>query len=139
MTPIFDRRVAAWVAAMIPGCGRGFGGCQAIGVFRKGDLVAGVVFHNWSPEFGTIEISAASNDPKWLTRHVIRRVFDYAFIEAGCQVVVARQDPKNQRAIRIWKAIGAEEFSIPRLRGRNNAESIVTLTDDAWSRSKFKR
>lgn len=139
MTPFFDVRVADWVAARIPGCERGFGKCQALGVAHDGRVVGGMVFHNWSPEFGTIEISAAADDPRWLTREVINMALDYVFDGAGCQMVMAQQDPENKRAVRLWKALGAQEYIIPRLRGRNNAGSIVTLTDDAWARSKFKR
>lgn len=139
MTPFFDCRVAAWVAARIPNCSRGFGECQALGVEHRGQLVGGLVFHNWSPEYGVIEMSGASEDARWLTRNVISKALNYVFDELKCQMVVANQNPENQRAVRVWKALGAQEFIIPRLRGRNNAGSLITLTDEAWSKSKFKR
>lgn len=137
-TPFFDRRVALWVARHIEGC-RGFGNCQALGVALKGELIGGVAFHNWCPEHGVIEISGAATDPRWLTRTVINKALGYVFDEIKCQAVLALQDPDNHRATKVWKALGAQEFIIPRLRGRNNAGSLITLTDEAWSKSKFKR
>lgn len=139
MTPFFDRRVAAWVAQRIPGCERGWGDCQALGVEHNQQIVGGLVFHNWVPEHGVIEMSGASTDSRWLTRTVVNTALNYVFDEIGCQMVIAQQDPENKRATRVWKALGAQEIIIPRLRGRNNAGSIITLTDDAWARSKFKR
>ena len=139
MTPFWDARVAAWVARRIPGCERGFGECQALGVEHKGEIVAGLVFHNWEPESGVIEISAAATDPRWMTRTVIRTALDYAFSQAGCQMVVARQAVTNLAPRKAWKALGAKEYIIPRLRGRNEAGSLITLTDDAWNASRFNR
>ncbi len=138
MTPFFDRRVSGWVAERIDGC-RGFDKCQALGVEHNGQLVGGLVFHNWCPEHGVIEMSGASTDARWLTRTVITKALNYVFDELKCQMVVAFQDTENKRAIRVWKALGAQEFIIPRLRGRNNAGSLITLTEEAWSGSKFKR
>lgn len=139
MTPFFDRRVADWVAQRIPGCERGWESCHALGVEHDEQIVGGIVFHNWVPEHGVIELSAAGTDPRWLNRNVFNMALRYVFDDLNCQMATAQQDPENKRAIRIWKALGAQEFIIPRLRGRNNAGSIVTLTDDAWARSKFKR
>lgn len=116
---------------------RDFGECQAIG-FYDGSLVAGVVYHNWNPEAGVIEISAASLNRAWLTRENLRLIFEYPF-EIGVQTVVCRTSEHNKTVRRIWKALGANEFVIPRLRGPNEAESILTLTKEDWSSSKFSK
>lgn len=117
-----------------------FGNCRTMAVVdRRGETVAGVVFHNWSPESEVIEISAASTDRRWASRNVLRAVFDYCFESAGCQMVVARHAEENQPARRLWRALGAQEYLIPRLRGRTASEAIATLTDDAWKQSRFKR
>lgn len=128
-----------WVAARVPGCERGWTEYQSLGVEHKGEIVAGVVLHGWEPETGIIELSGAAEDPRWMTREVMRKVFHYVFEELCCQMIVARQDPSNDRAIRAWKALGANEIIIPRLRGRSRDGSIITFTDDAWRQSKFRR
>lgn len=130
--------VAALVASMVPGCGRGFGQCQAIGFVDKDEsLVGGVVFHNWSPEAGVIEISCASINPRWLTRRIAQTVLRYPFEEIRCQMVVFRVAPENKRTRRLLKALGGQETIIPRLRGRNKDDVIVTLTDDDWRQSRL--
>ena len=59
----------------------------------KGDkIVAAVLFHNWQPQNGVIEISAASDDRRWLSRAVMQDMFAYAFVQMAAQAVVARMD-----------------------------------------------
>ena len=134
--PFFDERVADWVADRIPECSGGFSGCQALGVMRGDTLVAGVVYHDWSPEFGVIEISGASEDKRWLTRNVVHTLLAYPF--DFCQMVVARHAPDGP-ARRLWTAVGADEYEIPNLRGDGKSGIIATLTRKAWQGSKWCR
>lgn len=127
--------VADWVAAQIPGCERGFGACKALGVVRRGELIGGIVFNNWSPEHGTIEISARGL-PGWITRPVINEAFDYAF--SFCQMVVATNSEKNTPARTVWERLGATRIDVPRLWGRDCAGVVYTFTDDQWNASKFR-
>jgi len=124
----------------LTGLTRDFGPCVTAAVVNKADeIVAGVVFHNWNPEAGVIEASAASVNPKWAQRGVLKELTDYAFRRAGCQMLVARTDEGNRRVRRLWKALGAAEYIIPRLRGREASEVILCVSDDAWQKSKFMR
>lgn len=137
MTPFWDKRVAVWVSQRISPTDRGFGKCQALGVMHRGDLVAGVVFHNWEPEAGTIELSAAAAHRGWMTRSVINEVFGYVFGGLGAQMATARTRADNAAVRRIWKALGASEVIIPRMFGRTENGAVLTLTDDRWRSSKF--
>jgi RimJ/RimL family protein N-acetyltransferase len=121
--------VAAFVAANIPG-ETGFGNCKAIGFGNP--LVAGVVYHNWNPEGRVIELSAASTTRKWVTRANLKVIFGYPFDELECQLCVARISEHNARARRIWRALGATEYRIPRFYGRDEAMIIATLPVEAW-------
>lgn len=103
------------------------------------DVAAVLIFHNWHPEAGVIEVSAVAGNPKWTQRGVLKEAFDYIYGRLGCQMAVARCDVSNGRVRRLWKAFGASEHIIPRLRGRNADEAILTLTDDAWRASRFAR
>lgn len=131
---LYDDRVADWVAAHIDGCGRGFDECKAIGVVKDNSLVAGIVYHNWCPEFETIEVSGAAVDKRWMTRPVLKGLFGYPF--SFCQMILAQHDADNHIR-RIWKAIGADEYRIPRLRGRTRDGYIATLTKEQWEASRF--
>jgi RimJ/RimL family protein N-acetyltransferase len=130
--------VAAFVAAQL-GYDRGFGECQAIGFCEGGRIVAGVVYHNWMPENGVIELSAASDRRNWLTRARLSLIFGYPFDQIKCRMAVARIGEHNARARRIWRSLGAREFAIPELRSPQEAEIIYTLTADQWRDGKFAR
>lgn len=128
--------VAGFVATLLGE--EGFGACQAIGFLSEtGALEAGVVYHNWNPTTEVIEISAASTTRSWCTKARLRLIFGYPFEQIGCQMVVARISEKNARALRIWRALGATEHRIPRLYGRDEAASVMTITDDDWFAGRF--
>lgn len=133
MTP--DRFVA-----QLLGFPRDFGPCAYMG-YEDGDgnLVAGVVYHNWSPESGVIEVSAASTQRRWTTRSIVREIFSYPFRELKCRLVVGRMSENNARSRRIWRSLGAVEYIIPELRAPQEAEVISVLTAEAWNASKFMR
>jgi hypothetical protein len=133
---VYGPHVAEFVAKLIPGCDRGFGECQAIGFVDDGKLVAGVVYHNWSPESGVIELSAASLNRAWLTKERLGVIFAYPF--SFCRMVVTRQSERNARALRIWRSLGGKEYRIPDLRGPGEAEVFFTLSAEDWRNGKFK-
>ena len=104
---------------------------------RRGKSAACLVFHNWNPKAGLMEVSAVAKSPRWATRAVLRDAFGYIYDTSGCQLAVARTDTDNHRVRRLWRAFGADEYVIPRLRGRNASEAILTLTQEAWAASRF--
>ncbi|MDX5370191.1 MAG: hypothetical protein LPL29_12535, partial [Alphaproteobacteria bacterium] len=46
------------------------------------------------------------------------------------------QDRENHIR-RMWKALGADEYVIPRLRGRDRDGYITTITKEQWAASPF--
>jgi hypothetical protein len=117
---------------------RGFGPCTAIGFRGKfAELEAGVVYHNWCPENGTIEISSAALHHRWGTKERLRIIFNYPF--GFVRMVVARTSENNPTPLRIWRALGAKEYRIPDLRGPGEAEIVTTLTADQWKDSRWAR
>lgn len=118
---------------------RPFVNCTAIGVLDGDRLIAGVIYHEWSPEHGTIQMSVAATTSQWINKSILRAIFAYPFDQVGCQMVIMRVAESNARMRRIGKTLGCKEYLIPRLRGRNEAEAVLTLTDDDWKASKFMR
>ena len=142
MTPLYghSQTVAAFIAKLIPGCERGFGPCQAIGVLNDaGELVGGWVYYDYDPEAGVIQVSGAATDKRWLTRPVLKALFAYPWDDLGCQMIVTRQSVHNKAPRRMWGQAGGVEYIIPRLRGRNEDECLICVTDDAWKASKVGR
>lgn len=112
-----DRRLspelAAWAAARIDHVGeRGFGPCWAIGVALYGELVAVIVFHDFQPQHGTIQLSMTSATPAWINRRVIGRILALAFDQTwGPDPVWIRKvwvaiPSDAERTIRLNEALG---------------------------------
>jgi len=132
--------LAEWVSKIIwPRGNQGVGNCQAMAVVDGDELIAGVLFHNWEPEAGIIELTSASIDKRWITRPVLKAMFEYPFIECKCQAVVLRVADDNKPMHRIAKAYGFEHYIIPRLRGREANENVFVLTEENWRENKFNR
>lgn len=133
-------RVAQFVAAIPPFDGaRGWSEFAAIGYAIDGQLIGGSIFHNWEPSAGVIEISTASTDPRWLTRKSILALFGFPFNQLGCQMVALRVSERNSRMRSIAKRFGFSEYLIPRLRGRDEAECVYTLTVEQWRAKGFEK
>lgn len=130
--PEINRAIGSFVAANIPGCERGWENFTSLGLIDADRLAAGVVFHNYNPEAGVIELSAASISRRWLTRPMLKGMFGYPFDQLSCQLVVLRVSERNAVMIEIAERFGFTAHRIPRLRGRDEAEILFTLTDDEW-------
>lgn len=109
----------------------------ALGFFDDGRLIAGVLFHNWYPDNGVMEMTAGSISRKWLNRRTLHQLMELVFTGFGNQLVVMRVSERNTTMIRIARSYGFYENFIARLRGRDEGEFIFTLTDDAWRNGRF--
>jgi len=137
-----DEAVANFTAALIPHVGdRGFGPhIKAMGVIDEdGKLIAGVVFHNYDPDAGIIEISGAALDKRWITRETIARIYQYPFLFCGCQMVIQRVPADSENVLRILAAYGYTFIKIPRLFGRERDGVLCTLTYEDWIDNKFNK
>lgn len=136
-----DTTVAHWVAQMIPHVReRGFGKCKAIGVVKGGELVAGLVYHNWGPEAGIIDLScAAVPGSGWMTRETIRIMYEYPFNDCGVQMVTHCVLASDERVQRILAGLGCMLIRIPRLYGRERDGVVALLTQEAWDAGRYSR
>lgn len=137
--PDLNRVIGDFVSTVIWGEPGRIEKYSSLGVFKDSRLIAGVLYHNWQPQEGVIELSAGSQSKRWLTRPVLKAMFGLPFDRWGCQLAVLRVSERNRPMIRIAKAYGFDDYRIPRLRGRDEAEHIMTLTDDAWRSNGFHK
>ncbi len=135
MRAVFDRsrELVSWAADRIPELhGQGFPSeAQAIGIEDSAGRTLGVVvFHNYEPWYGTIEVSAVSEDARWMrARDAWRRMHQYVFEGCACQKMWSRTPASNERALRFLRALGfKQEARLPRQFG----------TDDAVISAKYK-
>ena len=133
--------VAYFVAQLIPHVSaRGFGKCKAIGVLdQTGKAIAGIVYHDYSPEAGVISISAASITPRWLTRETIKRMYAYPFEQLNVQMLVQLTPAEDERLLRQLAAGGYSFIKVPRLLGRDRDGVLCLLTREAWDACKFNK
>lgn len=130
--PLVNLIIGDFVAQRVWGDERGFEDFTSMGVVDDEKLIAGVVFHNYSPHARTIEISGASDSRKWLQRPVLHAMYAYPFEQLSCQMVVQRNSEHNEHLNRILRRFGFDEYRIERLRGPDEAELIFTLTKEQW-------
>jgi RimJ/RimL family protein N-acetyltransferase len=137
-----DHPVARFVAALIPHVGwRGFSNYRAIGVIDdRGELIAGLVYTNWNPMAGTIELSAAAQPGRnWLTRATVRLAFDYAFEKHGCQMVIMRVRADNVSLLARLSDFGFSMSFVHRLYGRDTGGMVCTFTAEQWAQHPINR
>jgi RimJ/RimL family protein N-acetyltransferase len=135
----FTQAIGDFVSNGIFGCPGRIENYRAMAVVDGEKIIAGVLYNNWHPDTGVIEMHAASIDKRWLTRPVLKAMFALPFDQLGCQMCVLRVSERNKPMIRIAQVYGFDAYRIPRLRGRDEAELILTLTDDDWRASRFHK
>lgn len=132
--------LSRWVADQIwPGKRRDFGNCQGMAVIEDETLIAGMIYHNFEPDAGVVEISGAGTSKRWLTKETLRVMFQIPFKDWGCQAVIMRVSDHDPALHSILKRYGFERYVIPRLRGRDENENVFVLTDEAWKNNRFNR
>lgn len=136
--PELTTQLGNYAALRIWGKNRDFPGSTCMAVVDDANTVCAVmVFYDYDAEAGVIQISGAADTPKWLTRKILKEMFEYPFVQLGCQAVVMRVAPENKRLGRILTALGFERTVVKRLRGRNEDECLFVLYDDVWRSNGF--
>ena len=103
------------------------------------DVIGIVAFHNYDAKAGVMELSAAAETPRWLTRRDLHAVFSCVFNQCGCPAAILRCAPEDLRMARIATAYGFKRYEIPRLRGRDESEIVYVLGDDQWRANGFHK
>jgi hypothetical protein len=114
---------------------------RTVGIIdANNELIAGLIFYNFSPETGWIELSLeALPKSRWLTRTTLAVMFQYPFLQCGSQMLVTKTSMKHQHVLRMLAALNFTFITIPRLYGRNRDGVLCMLSDDAWKASKTCR
>jgi hypothetical protein len=109
-------------------------------VVHKGDDVRAIfAYHDWDEDAGVIQVSGASTGP-WSTRGMIRNLGWYPFKCIGCQLVVLRLvDPENEKLLKLFRKAGCRSYYIPRLRGRDKADVLLTMTEEDWNNNPIMK
>lgn len=84
----------------------------AIGVFSGDRVIAGVAYHGYQPEYGTIQMSMAAVSPMWAKKSVIKRLLQYPFEQLSCYKVMIDIKINNVKALKTFKSIGFEREAV---------------------------
>jgi len=124
-----DQAIGEWVARRIPHMyGRSFENFVAIGVAIDGKPAAGVVYSDWMPEAGTMQISMAADTPRWAGKGVIAALLHYPFEQSGVNKLWTSTPQKNERAIKFNLGVGFTREAILRHQyGRKNHAVICSM------------
>jgi RimJ/RimL family protein N-acetyltransferase len=131
--PARSDEALAFVAARIPEMNGLAFGAGAVGlpvVDSRTRILGAVVYANYQPHHGTLSMSAAADDPRWLcARRAIDWIFDYAFTCCGVRklwAITAVSNARTQRLLRAWgfereavlkRHFGLEDAEVYRLFG----------------------
>ena len=133
-----DEKVAEWVSHQIPHLnGSSFGPCRAIGVFNSSGtkLLAGVVYHEYQPEYETCQLSMAAVSPFWATRGTIRALLSVPFDQYGVYKVWTATPAANVKALEVNYHIGFKREGVLGSQfGRGNHAIICRMFEPTYRR-----
>lgn len=113
---------------------------QAIGVLMGGELVAGVVYHDYRAPVGDIQLSVAATSARWASRSVIRELLAYPFEQLQCRRLTATVRSDNLRALKFDIGIGFRvEGRMRDYYGRGIHQIILGMLRDEWQFGNYGR
>lgn len=128
-----------FTSLIISGKPKKFGlGCAMV-ISKNKTVIACIIFTNYNSDYGVIEINGGAITRNWLNRNIIKKMADFVFGYLGCQSVYARCCADNKKLDRMFHSAGFKRTDLPRLRGREMAESVYTLSDDDWQNNKLNK
>lgn len=101
-----DSHIIQWVSRELGGLYFDPSMCAAVGIAHNSNLVAGIVYNNLQMRPGTvtpyaIEMTIASVDKRWCTRHNLRILFAYPFRQLKLKRVQATC-ARNNKKVRMF-------------------------------------
>ena len=97
----------------------------AMGIEHEGKLICAVLYFNYQPKHGDIEMSLVSDDPKCCNNKRITGFFRYPFTQLGCKRVTAQVEADNARCLRLLKFFGFKEEGVKRLGFQGKKDLIL--------------
>lgn len=143
----YSEHVAEWVAQRVPyiACGADFGPCAAIAVIAPDtSIAAGIVYHAFrqfetpSGIQSTIEISIASDSPRWGTRGVINSIMAYPFDQLGCVRVGTTTPARNKAALSYLQHFGFKREAVLRRAFGNQDAVISSMLAKEWRSHRMR-
>ena len=126
--------VASHIFYAINGYNGSFGPCE-----MYEDKHVHLVWHNYQRRYGTIELSVLADNPRWLTRDLLKKIVHYVEECVKCHTVILRCERDNDVVVRIGHVFNAETHVLTNCRGLNRDEVVMVISVDNFKRSRFWR
>lgn len=133
---VFDDkvRVAEWVAERV-GQMSPWGGYYAMGAEERGELVAGVVFNNFTDSNATSHI--AISKPTKRVLELLDHAFIYAFHTCGLRRLTAPVEESNVKSLKVCKHIGFVPEAVMAEAGTNGQDiHLLVLWPEKYMQGK---
>lgn len=135
--------VARWVASRIPLMAGTLGfedKAVSFGVMSDdGKPMGGVVFTDWQPTFRSIQISFASDSPRWLTPRLVTDILEYPFGQLACLRITSLTPSGAASAVGFLNKFGFSREGLIR-HGFGAEDAIISgLLADEWAAHRFNR
>jgi RimJ/RimL family protein N-acetyltransferase len=124
---VFGEHIARWVAERTGGMYFAGSG-QGVGWLRNGELVAGVLFDNFTGQ--SVQMHVAADGKHWLSREFLRFCFRYPFEQMKVNKVIGLVDSTNEAALRFDQHLGFTQEAVIKDAGRKGDTIILTMTRD---------
>lgn len=118
----------------------GFGPCFGFGIVGEdGWPLGGAVYHNYHPEYRSIEISFATATKRCLTRQIIREILSDPFARLDCQRVTAVTPRLARPAREFLERIGFKREGLIRKGFGTDHAVVYGLLKSEWLSSKWMK
>lgn len=108
-----DEDVCQWASLVLYGIPDFFKNAKSLGILHDDKIIAALVYNNYTEDiYGrplNIEMSIASVDKRWASRHTLREAFAYPFIQLNLERVQATTSTRNEGANLMLSRLGFQK------------------------------
>lgn len=133
--------MATWIGARIPHMNGGDFGVAVIAAMigsEDAKPIAGIVYHNYLPQYGNIDMSVATDSPRWLTKNIISEIMRYPFKQLKVRRITVVTPANRQTS--VWRFLTKFGFRQEgRIRqGLGTKDAVIWgLLASEWASSPF--
>ena len=111
---------------------------QAADVLAGGDVRGVVLFTDWFPEYGTMQVHIGGTGPGWLSRPILRELFAYAFVRSDVNKLWCLMRHDARHVLDFNKRLGFRpEGTLKDHFGPGAHGVIARMTRGEWRRTPY--
>lgn len=118
--------------------GTDFGPCVAGAVVGKDHkLKAGIILHNYQPDWRTIEVSAAAFARRWAHPDILRQITEYAFVQLRVYKLYAHVRLQSDALSFMMHCGFKREATLRHFYGPGLHAVVVSMIHPEWKKSRW--